>query len=161
MSITLRVTALKVFEDANGIVSFAQEVHSTSERGLNILEWVTTIQTAEGTSAITKAIAFAKIDIANFGAFYAYDTNNTNGIDYTVVDADEENSRIPTSVVAVSRIKEFGEAKFGSTSGNGVNFGQLTSNTVKGSVVCLRYPSRMSSRLMADHSERLWVFPFP
>lgn len=105
--VTLRVSAVRKFADANGIVDFSQRVIVSYDAGLRTLEWQTRIVTAGGTSAVTKAQAFAKIDITALGAGYAYATNGPDGIDYEVLDADEGNSRTPTIVEAVSRVREF------------------------------------------------------
>lgn len=109
-TITLRVSAVSRYADANGIGDFDQRVRATYDAGLRVLEYVTTVTTAEGTSALTKAQGFAKIDIATLGGAYTYETNGPDGIEYEVLDADEGAARVPTAVRAVSRVREWGIA---------------------------------------------------
>lgn len=109
---TLRVSATKKFADATtGIVGWEQEVETRYENGLRVLEWRTTITTAEGTSAVTKAQTYAAIPTSALGGNHLYETGNdssASGIDVVYTDADEQNSRTPTVCVAVSRIREVG-----------------------------------------------------
>lgn len=106
--VTLRVSAVQKFADANGIVGWEQEVTHRYPDGRHELEWITRITTAEGTSAITKAQSYAGIDATALGGTYLYETNGTGGVELQVVDADEENSRTPTVVVATSRVRAYG-----------------------------------------------------
>lgn len=108
--VTLRVSAVRKFADANGVVDFAQRVLVSYDAGLRTLEWQTRIVTAEGTSAVTKAQTYAAIDITALSAGYCYTTNGPDGIDYEVIDADEGASRTPTIVEAISRVREFNAA---------------------------------------------------
>lgn len=106
--VTIRVSAIQKFADANGIVGWEQEVTHRYPDGRHELEWVTRITTAEGTSAITKAQSYAGIDATSLGGTYLYETNGTGGVELQVLDADEENSRTPTAVIATSRVRAYG-----------------------------------------------------
>lgn len=117
-SFTIVVSAVSKYADANGIVGWDQEVSLSYPNGCRVLEWRTRITTEEGTSAITKAQAYARIPVASLGDDHSYDTNGPDGIDYVAADADEQNSRVPTVVEAVSRIQQWG-VSVGVTSGQG------------------------------------------
>lgn len=109
--INLRISAVRVFPDTNGIVGWEQTVTNRYPRGLHELEWRTTITTAEGTDARTKAALYAKIPIATYGTTYLWGAggpNGPDGIEFEYDDADEQNARTPTRVVAVSRIHQVG-----------------------------------------------------
>lgn len=106
---TLRVSAvLKNPEAVTGLVEWEQEVEVTYRNGLAAIEWRTVVGTAEGTSAVTKAQTYAKITASALGANYLYETNGPDGIEYVKLDADEQNSRSPTRVRAVSRVQSYG-----------------------------------------------------
>jgi hypothetical protein len=113
---TLRVSARVVNADTNGIVGWDQQVRVTYPDGLQRIEWTTKITTAEGTSAVSKAATYAAIPISTLGGTYLYETNGPDGIDYTYIDADEENSRTPTVCEAVSIVQQYG-ISVGATSG--------------------------------------------
>jgi len=119
--VTLRVSAVKVFADGNGIVSWNQTVSNTYKNALHTLEWQTEITTAEGTNAVTAAQTYAVIPIASYGNTYTYDTNGPDGIDYDYTDADEANSRVPTKVTAVSKISQWGVTIGTPSAGNSIN----------------------------------------
>lgn len=106
----LQVEAVRKFADVNGVVSWDQEASVGYTNGLRVLEWVTTIRTAEGTSAVTKAKALAAIDITELGDTYTYRTNGPDGIEWDELDADNARSpvRTPTYVRAISRVQEWG-----------------------------------------------------
>lgn len=104
---TIEVSASRKFADANGIVGFTQEVRTRYVSGLRVLEWDTTITTAEGVSAVDKAKSFAAIDISSLPT-YSYETNGPDGIEWEALDADESASRTPTVVQAISRVREWG-----------------------------------------------------
>lgn len=110
----LRFSAMRVFPDGNGIVGWQQEVSNSYDvSGLHTLEWRTTITVGQGgpslgTDARTVAQTHAKIPRASYGTNYVWQTNGPDGIDFETDDADEANSRIPTRVVAVSRIRQVG-----------------------------------------------------
>lgn len=107
--VTLVVSATQRFADPNGIVGWDQETSSRHDPGgLHVLEWRTRITTREGTSAVEKARRFGRIDITPFGGSYTYETNGADGVEVVATDADEENRRIPTACVVVSRIKQWG-----------------------------------------------------
>lgn len=106
---TLRVSAVRKFEDAQGIVDFQQTVRITFPRGLERVEAVTTITTKEGTSAVTKAASYAALDSTNYGSDYLYETGiDADGIDYEYEDADLVNGRTPTLCRATSIIQQQG-----------------------------------------------------
>lgn len=109
---TIVASAVKKLPDATtGIAILNQRTQTTyDEAGLRTLTWTTEITTQEGTSAITKAQTYARIPASALGGDHAYQTNGPDGIDFEPLDADEINSRTPTHVVAVSTIKQFGEA---------------------------------------------------
>lgn len=109
-TVNLQVSAVRKFADANGVTDFHQQVAVRYDAGLRVLEWRTRIVTAEGTSALTKAQTYAKIDITALSAGYTYETNGPDGIEYEILDADEGSSRTPTIVEAVSRVREFNAA---------------------------------------------------
>lgn len=119
--ISFRVSAVKAFADGNGIVGWDQTVSNTYKNGLHTLQWRTTIETAEGTSAVTAAQTYAKIPITDFGNTYTWDTNGPDGIDYDYEDGDEQNSRTPTKVVAISKISQWGIAIGTPNAGNSPN----------------------------------------
>lgn len=107
--VTLVVSAIQRFADPNGIVGWDQETSSRHDAGgLHVLEWRTRITTREGTSAVEKARRFGRIDQAPFGGSYTYDTNGPDGVEVVSTDADEANQRVPTSCVAVCRLKQWG-----------------------------------------------------
>jgi hypothetical protein len=124
----ITVSAVKKLPHAvTGIVGFVQRVAVSYENGLRILEWITTITTKEGTDARTKAEVYARIPDAALGGDHAFETNGPNGIDFEYTDADESQEstpRIPTVVVAVSRIRQYGESVGATGSGTGANFFQ-------------------------------------
>lgn len=106
---TLRFSAVRRFVDTNGIVGWEQEVDSSYPEGRHRLEWRTRVTTAEGTSALSKALAYAAIDASALGTTYLYETGGTAGaVDVVELDADEENGRTPTVVEAVSRVRSYG-----------------------------------------------------
>ena len=105
---TLRVSAVKKNEDANGIVGWDQRVSYRYENGLAIIEQVTRVSTAEGTSAVAKARTYGTLSVANFGSDYTFETNGPDGIEFVYTDADETNSRTPTVVECVSRLRRWG-----------------------------------------------------
>lgn len=107
-AVSFDVVAVKVFADGNSVVGWDQVVSNTFENGLQVHERRTTITTAEGTDARTVAVAVAAIDISTFGGSFTFDTNGPDGIDFEYDDADEPNARVPTRVVAVSRIRQRG-----------------------------------------------------
>ena len=121
---TLRVTAvLKNPEAVTGLVEWEQEVEVTYEDGRQGVEARTRITTAEGTSAVTKAQTYARLTASSFGANFLYETNGPDGIEYTILDDDRPNSRVPTIVEAVSRIR-----------GYGISFGTVTAGSAPSSV---------------------------
>lgn len=134
---TLRISAIKRNEDGNGIVDWDQRVNYRYEAGLAIVELVTRLSTVEGTSAVTKAQTYATLDVNNFGSDYTYETNGPDGIDYTYTDADEVNSRTPTVVECVSRLRRWG-VTVGTTGPGGspdsVGYEVLTRRTAKETV---------------------------
>lgn len=105
--VSLVVSAVRVYADTTGIVNWEQEVAASYTNGLKTLEWVTTISTAEGVNALEKAEAYAVIPIASVGSSYAYQTNSDSGIEYAILDADEQSGRTPTRVRARSAIRQF------------------------------------------------------
>ncbi len=106
---TLIVSAIQRFADTNGIVGWEQVVDSSYPEGRHRLEWRTRITTAEGTSAAAKAQSYAAINAANLGVTYLYETGDSSGaVDIVKSDADEQNSRTPTVVEAVSRVRHYG-----------------------------------------------------
>ncbi|HYE92697.1 MAG TPA: hypothetical protein VEA38_16825 [Terriglobales bacterium] len=113
---TIRISQVTKLTDANGIVGWEQSVSYSYPNGLAQVEMRTRITTREGTSAVTKAQTYGKLDVANFGSAYTYDTNGTSGIDYLYTDADETNSRTPTVVECVSRVRQWG-VNVGTTAG--------------------------------------------
>lgn len=115
--ITLRLSAVRKAADADGIVRFEQQVIYREIRGLREIEWRTTVGTRGGDSpvdAMARARSFAAIDITTLGdATYAYQVGNTStdaGVEITVIDADERDSRTPTLVEAVSIVRQQGIA---------------------------------------------------
>lgn len=106
---TLRVSAVRKFTDARGIVDFQQTVRVTFPGGLQRIESVMTITTLEGTSAVEKAAQYAALDSTNYGSDYLYETGaGADGIDYEYEDADTLNGRTPTVCVATSAIAQQG-----------------------------------------------------
>lgn len=105
---TLRVSAVEKHADVNGIVGWEQTVEVTYEDGRQGVEARTRITTKEGVSAVTKAQAFAGLDASAFGETFLYETNGPDGIEWTTGDDDRPNSRVPTVVDAVSRIRGYG-----------------------------------------------------
>lgn len=120
---TLRVSAVIKNADVNGLVGWEQEVEVTYEDGRQGVEARTRITTAEGTSAVTKAQTYARLNATTFGANFLYETNGPDGIEYTIVDDDRPNSRVPTIVDAVSRVR-----------GYGISFGTVTAGSSPSSV---------------------------
>ncbi len=120
---TLRVSAVSKHADANGIVGWEQSTDLTYENGLQVVELRTRITTAEGTSAVTKAESYAALTAATFGSTFLYETNGPYGVDVTIVDDDRPNSRTPTIVDAVSRIR-----------GYGISFGTVTPGSAPSTV---------------------------
>ena len=106
--ITLRVSARIVNADTNGLVGWDQEVINRYPDSRHMLEWRTRITTAEGVSAVSKAWAYAAINAAALGSNYLYETNGPYGVETVAVDADEQNSRVPTICDAVSRVTSYG-----------------------------------------------------
>ena len=104
---TIRASAVRPLADANGLTGWAQEVRVGYDAGFRVLEWVTTIQTVEGTDAVAKAQALAAIDISSLPT-YTYQTNGPDGIEWEVLDPDEVAGRTPTLVRATSRVREWG-----------------------------------------------------
>lgn len=132
---TIRVSAVKRnAEDVTGIVDWDQRVTYRYEGGLAIVEMVTRLSTLEGTSAVTKAQTYATLDVSDFGSDYTYETNGPDGIEYTYTDADEVNSRTPTVVECVSRLRRWG-VTVGTTAAGGspdsVGYEVLTRRTAK------------------------------
>lgn len=131
---TIRVSAIKRNADANGIVDWDQRFSYRYEAGLAIVELVTRLSTVEGTSAVTKAQTYATLDVNDFGSDYTYETNGPDGIEYTYTDADEVNSRVPTVVECVSRLRRWG-VTVGTTgpagSPDSVGYEVLTRRTAK------------------------------
>lgn len=120
---TLRVSAVAKHADANGIVGWEQQTDLRYENGLQVVELRTRITTAEGTSAVTKAQSYAALTASAFGSTFLYETNGPHGVDVTIVDDDRPNSRTPTIVDAVSRIR-----------GYGISFGTVTPGNAPSSV---------------------------
>lgn len=107
--VDLTITATQKLPDNNGIVGWNQSVLiTTDEGGLQIVEWRTRITTAEGTDARTKARTYGLIPISVYGDSYSYLTNNDDGVEIEVEDADEQNSRVPTVATGVCRLKQWG-----------------------------------------------------
>jgi len=107
--VTLVISAVQRFAEANGIVGWDQELSSTYDPGgLHVLEWRTTITTREGVNAVEKAKQIGRISVGPFGGSYTYDTNGPDGVEVVTSDADEPNQRTPTSCQVVSRIKQWG-----------------------------------------------------
>jgi len=107
--VSFRFSAVRKFADANGITGWEQSVSVTYANALKTLAWDTFITTAEGTSALTKAKLYGAIPLASLGSSFTYtEGNGDDGVDYTILDADEENSRTPTQVRARSSIRQWG-----------------------------------------------------
>lgn len=109
----IRFSAVLKFADTNGIVGWDQEVRrSYDEGGLEVVEWVTRVTTAETSTpsagARAKAIAYGLIPIALYGSTYSYLTNGDDGVEVVEEDSDAENDRVATVAIAVSRIREWG-----------------------------------------------------
>lgn len=116
---TIRVSArLNIPDGATTIVGWDQTVSISYPFGFRVLEWRTTVTTAEGVSAVTAAQTYARIPIGALGGDHSYDTNGPDGIDYLYTDADEENSRVATVVEVVSRARQWAQS-VGVTSGQG------------------------------------------
>lgn len=134
---TIRVSAVKRNADGNGIVDWDQRVAYRYEAGLAIVELVTRLSTLEGVSAVTKAQTYATLDVNNFGSDYTYETNGPYGIEFTYTDADQPNSRVPTVVECVSRLRQWG-VNVGTSEPNGspdsVGYEVLTRRTAKETV---------------------------
>lgn len=106
--VTIRFSGRIVAADVNGLVGWEQEVINRYPDSRHMLEWRTRITTAEGTSAVEKAWAYAAINAAALGSNYLYETNGPYGVETVAVDADEENGRTPTICDAVSRVTSYG-----------------------------------------------------
>jgi len=126
--VTLRLSAERTFPDGNGIVLWDQRIRNTYTDGLHTLEWVVTLETAEGTDARVKAKAFAAIPITTYGDSYVWATNGTGGVDIEEEDAQTFDdgagataARTPRRVVAVSRIQQLGISTGPNTAGNSIN----------------------------------------
>lgn len=118
--VRLQVSAVLKRPDTNGVVRWDQRVsYSYDEGGLQIVEWDTEISTLEGTSAATKVQTLGLIPVASFGDSYSYLTNGDAGVETTILDADETNSRTPTRARGVCRMRQWG-VNVG-TSGPGVS----------------------------------------
>lgn len=106
---TIRVSAVKRNAEAvTGIVDWDQRVAYRYEAGLAIVELVTRLSTLEDVSAVTKAQTYATLDVNDFGSDYTYETNGPYGIEFVYTDADEVNTRTPTVVECVSRLRQWG-----------------------------------------------------
>jgi hypothetical protein len=120
--VTIRVSAVRRFSEtrgatATGIVQFEQTVVETFEAGLRLLEWETTVTTRKGTDAVAKAKTYGLIPIEALGSYYSYLTNGPDGVNVTILDADQradadgepthEPDRVPTKVRVVCRVKEW------------------------------------------------------
>lgn len=107
--VSLVLSAAQRLADPNGIVGWEQETSSRFDPGgLHFLEWRTRLTTREGTSALELARRFGRIEIRPFGPSYTYDTNGPEGVEVSTADADEPNARVPTSALAVCRIRQWG-----------------------------------------------------
>lgn len=132
-AIDLTVSAELPLADADGLLDLRQTVVDEYRDGLRTLEWRTEVETAEGTDAAALARTFGKIPIAEFGDSFFWRTNGPDGVDVTVLDADERSSargsaepsaatsRVPTSVRAVSRIEQRGISLGANNPGNSPN----------------------------------------
>lgn len=107
--VSFRFSARRVFADSNGITGWEQSVSVTYANALKTLSWDTFITTAEGTSALDKARLYGAIPLASLGSSFSYtEGNGDDGIDFTILDADEQNSRTPCQVRARSTIRQWG-----------------------------------------------------
>lgn len=106
---TLRLSAVRKFDDARGIVDFEQSVSVTYPQGLRRVELTTTITTKEGVSAVGKAELYAGLDVAAYGSDYVYETGaGASGIDHETEDADQLEARAPTVCRSVSILQQQG-----------------------------------------------------
>lgn len=109
-TVSLRISAVRKFADANGVVEYNQRVLVSYVSGLRTLEWQTRIVTASGVDAVAKAKSYAAIDVSALPTYCLQTGNHADGggIDWEVVDADEQAGRTPTVVDAISRVQQFG-----------------------------------------------------
>lgn len=122
--VNLKISAVLKKPDSNGIVGWDQVVRLTMDSaGLRTLEWETTVTTAEGTDAEAKVRTFGLIPIAVYGDSYSFLTNDDDGVEVIVTDADEQNSRTPTVATGTCRIKQWGVSI--GTSGPGTSPGEV------------------------------------
>lgn len=129
-ALTVRISAVRRFADARGIVGWEQEVRTSWVNGLRVLEWRTKITTSEGTDAREKAKTFAVIPVSALGGDHTYDTSGPDGIDFVAIDSDELNpSRKPTVVEAVSRVRQWGVPTGVTAPGTGPTEVELTVTT--------------------------------
>lgn len=111
LPISMTISAVRPFEDSNGITKWSQRVSVTAgQDGLQVVEWQTEIEVAAGATptALTAAQTHAIIPIANYGNRYVWDTNSANGFDLEYPEADEANSLTPTRILCTSRIRQKG-----------------------------------------------------
>lgn len=121
-TVTLRFSAVQRFaENVTGIVGWDQTVENTYQDGRRRLAWRTRLTTLEGVSALTKAQSYAALTtaiVAALGSTFLYETNGPYGIETTETDADQPNSRVPTSVEVLSAVRAYGTTIGSVTPGN-------------------------------------------
>jgi len=121
ISLNITFTAVRVFADGNGIVEWDQRLRfSSDESGLAEVTLTTTLSTAEAASAVTAVETYGLLAIATYGGSYAWATNSDTGVDYEVLDSDVTNARVPTRVIGVSKLRQWGVFLGVSTPGNAV-----------------------------------------
>lgn len=113
--ITLEISAVRKFADADGIVGYDQTVQVEYVNGLRRLTWRTRVETVQGTSAVTKAQGFARIPLA--GTNSTYETDGPHGLIYEY-EGDERSAstgsgahasaHTPTVVIATCVLRTFG-----------------------------------------------------
>ena len=113
--LTMRLSAVRKFADANSVVGFQQTVDVSYPNGLKQVSWRTRVTTREGTSAVTVATTIGALDVNDFGGDYGYDeeTNGPDGVALTYTDAEENPpgggaARTPTVAEVVSAVKQYG-----------------------------------------------------
>lgn len=125
--VDLTISAVQKLPDGNGIVDWDQQVeHGQDEGGLQLVTWTTTITTKEASSPTAEALAqtYGLIPLAVYGDNYSYLTNSDTGVEVTLLDADQANSRQATRVKAVCRLRQWGVSI--GTSGPGLGPSSVT-----------------------------------
>ena len=128
VAVTLEIEAVRCFPDGNGLVEFDQVRRHSFRNGLQTVELETFLSIIEGgvagdstDTAETRIKSLGVLDESVYGGTYAWDTNGDGGVDYELLDVDEQDSRVVTRARGTSRLRQFGIAVGQATPGSTVN----------------------------------------